>query len=165
MATTKGQLTLANAISMTASIAQNRRLGIIGSIVGLLALMAAILPQWVLPVIAPPPPVDQVVVDTGSRVKDRIVARLKGVEYQAPKRERSLGDQLHGNLSIAAIALGLLAISLAVFSVIFREEKLLAGISAALGVSAIAFELSMLLLGLLFVIAILYVVSNILNLF
>ncbi|QOZ26919.1 hypothetical protein [Bradyrhizobium sp. CCBAU 51753] len=150
---------------MTASIAHNRRLGIIGSIVGLLALMAAILPQWVIPMVAPPPPVDQVVVDTGSRVKDRLIARLKGVEYQAPHREPSLGSRLHGNFSLAAITLGLLAIALAVFSVIFREEKLLAGVSATLGVCAIAVEVSMFLIGVLFVLAILYIVSNMLDWF
>ncbi|MBR0873073.1 hypothetical protein JQ633_22135 [Bradyrhizobium tropiciagri] len=150
---------------MTASVAQNRRLGIIGSIVGLLALMAAVLPQWVIPMVAPPPPVDQVVVDTGSRVKDRLVARLKGVEYQAPHREPSLGSRLHGNLSLAAISLGLLAIAFAVFSVIFREEKLLAGVSATLGVCAIAVEVSMFLIGILFILAILYIVSNMLSWF
>src|SRR5204863_247738 len=68
-----------------------RRLGIIGSIVGVLALMAAVLPHWVVPIVFPPPPADKVIVDTGHRIKDRIVAKVKGVEYQAPKVEKSAG--------------------------------------------------------------------------
>ena len=150
---------------MTGSIAQPRRLGIIGSIVGLLALIAAVLPHWVVPVIDPPPPIDQVVVETGQRVKDRIAARIKGVEYPAPKREKSLGDRLSASLSTTAIALGLLAIAFAVFSLIFREEKLLAGVSATLGVCAIAFEVSMFLIGVLVAIAIIYAVLDHLSLF
>ena len=43
-------------------------------------------------------------------------------------------------LSTGAAALGVIAIALAVFAVIFREEKLLAGIAAVLGVAAIAVQ-------------------------
>lgn len=65
---------------MTEAIARSRRLGSIGSLVGLLALVAAILPHWVLPMIDPPPPIDKVIVDVGHRVKDRLVAHIKGVD-------------------------------------------------------------------------------------
>jgi len=150
---------------MTHSAVQPRRLGIIGSIVGLLALMAAVLPHWVLPVMFPPPPVDQVIVDVGHRLKDRLIARAKGVEYQAPARERSLGDRLSGGFSIAATSLGVLAIIFAVVSLFFREDRLLAGVSAALGVSAIAMEISFIVIGALIVIAIIYAVMDHISLF
>ncbi len=39
--------------SMTSSTLPFRRLGIIGSLVGLLALIAAVLPHWVLPALYP----------------------------------------------------------------------------------------------------------------
>jgi hypothetical protein len=42
----------------------------IGSIVGRLALIAAVLPHWVLPALHPPPPADRVIVDTGHRLKE-----------------------------------------------------------------------------------------------
>jgi hypothetical protein len=71
----------------SSSAVPSRRLGIIGSIVGVLALMAAVLPHWVVPIVFPPPPADQVIVDTGHRIKDRVIARVKGVEYQVPKVE------------------------------------------------------------------------------
>jgi len=137
----------------------------IGSIAGLLALIAAILPHWVVPIVFPPPPVDQVIVDTGTRVKDRIIARIKKVEYQAPRQEKAVGVRFSEGFSIAALSLGLLAIALAIFSLFFREEKLLAGVSVTLGFAAIAVEISFLLIGVLILLAIIYAVANFMNLF
>ena len=132
----------------------------IGSIVGMLALIAAVLPLWVVPIMFPPEPIDQVIVDIGHSVKERLVARAKGVEYQAPRREKSTADRLSQGFSTAAVSLGLLAIVLAVFSRIFREERLLAGISATLGGVAIAVEISFIVIGALVLIAIVYAVMN-----
>ncbi len=150
---------------MTSATLPSRRLGIIGSIVGLLALIAAVLPHWVLPRLYPPPPADQVIVDVGHSLKQRLIARARGVEYQAPKKEESAGYRLGVDFSTAAVSLGLLAIVLAVLALIFREEKLLAGVSAALGVAAIAFEMWFIALGVLLVIAIIYAVTQIIDLF
>jgi len=148
----------------TSSAVPSRRLGIIGSIVGVLALMAAVLPHWVVPMVFPPPPADQVIVDTGHRIKDRVMARVKGVEYQAPKIEKSAGRSWSEAASATAISLGLLAILLSVLSLIFREERLLAGVAALLGTGAIAIEISFVMIGALILIAILYVVGNIIGL-
>jgi hypothetical protein len=150
---------------MTSSTLPSRRLGIIGSLVGLLALIAAVLPHWVLPAMYPPPPADQVIVDTGHRLKERLIARAKGVEYQAPKQQKSTGAPLSGEFSTAAISLGLLAIVMAVLALVFREERLLAGVSATLGITAIAIEISFFVLGVLFIIAIIYAVTQIIDLF
>jgi hypothetical protein len=143
----------------------SRRLGIIGSLIGVLALMAAVLPHWVVPMVFPPPPADQVIVDTGHRIKDRVIARVKGLEYQAPKVEKSAGRSWAEAASAIAISLGLLAILLSVLSLIFREERLLAGVAALLGTGAIAIEISFLMIGALILIAILYVVGNIIGFF
>ncbi|MCP3378830.1 hypothetical protein NLM31_00040 [Bradyrhizobium sp. CCGUVB4N] len=143
----------------------SRRLGVIGSLVGMLAFIAAVLPHWVVPMVYPPPPADQVIVDTGHRIKDRIVARVKGVEYQAPKVEKSAGRSWSEIASVAAISLGLLAILFSVLSLIFREERLLAAVAATLGTGAIAIEISFVMIGALILIAILYVVGNIIGLF
>lgn len=141
------------------------RLGVIGSLIGLLAFIAAVLPHWVVPIVYPPPPVDQVIVDTGHRIKDRIIARVKGVEYQAPKVEKSAGRSWSEAASVTAISLGLLAILLSVLSLIFREERLFAAVAATLGTGAIAVEISFVVIGALILIAILYVVANIIGLF
>ncbi len=153
------------ASATTSSAAPSRRLGIIGSIVGVLALMAAVLPHWVVPIVFPPPPADKVIVDTGHRIKDRIVAKVKGVEYQAPKVEKSAGRSWSETASVTAISLGLLAILLSVLSLIFREERLLAAVAATLGTGAIAIEISFFMMGALILIAILYVIGNIIGLF
>jgi hypothetical protein len=149
----------------TSSALPSRRLGIIGSIVGVLALMAAVLPHWIVPMIFPPPPADQVIVDTGHRIKDRVIARVKGVEYQAPKVEKSAGRSWSETASATAISLGLLAILLSVLALIFREERLLAAVAAILGTGAIEIEISFVMIGALILIAILYVVANIIGLF
>jgi len=153
------------ASATSSSAVPSRRLGIIGSIVGVLALMAAVLPHWVLPIVFPPPPADKVIVDTGHRIKDRIVAKVKGVEYQAPKIEKSAGRSWSETASVTAISLGLLAILLSVLSLIFREERLLAAVAATLGTFAIAIEISFVMIGALILIAILYVIGNIIGLF
>jgi len=150
---------------MSASAPQSRRLGIIGSIAGLLALVAAVLPHWVVPVLYPPPPADKVIVDTGHRIKQRLIARAKDIEYQEPQREESPGHRVIIDLSTAAVSLGLLAIVMAVLALIFREEKLLAGVAAALGVSAIAIEISFFVIGVFVAIAIIYAVLDHIDLF
>ncbi|MFB6459127.1 hypothetical protein [Bradyrhizobium tunisiense] len=152
------------ASATTRSTVPSRRLGIIGSIVGVLALMAAVLPHWVVPIVFPPPPADKVIVDTGQRLKDRVIAKVKGVEYQAPKVEKSTGRSWSETASVTAISLGLLAILLSVLSLIFREDRLLAAVAAALGTGAIAIEISFVMIGALILIAILYVVGNIIGL-
>ncbi|MCP3393329.1 hypothetical protein NLM27_31730 [Bradyrhizobium sp. CCGB12] len=153
------------ASATTSSTVPSRRLGIIGSIVGVLALMAAVLPHWVVPLVFPPPPADKVIVDTGLRIKDRVIAKVKGLEYQAPKVEKSAGRSWSETASVTAISLGLLAILLSVLSLISREERLLAAVAATLGTGAIAIEISFFMIGALILIAILYVVGNIIGLF
>jgi hypothetical protein len=48
---------------------------------------------------------------------------------------------------------------------VFREERLLAGVAAALGSGAIAIEISFLAMGVLMLIVVLYVVANNIGLF
>jgi hypothetical protein len=150
---------------MTSSALPPRRFGMIGCIVGLLAIITAVLPHWVIPIIYPPPPVDQMIVDTGHRLKQRLIARVKGVEYQAPQREKSNAERWNEGLEIGAVSLGLLAIVFSVCSLLFREERILAGVSAALGAGAIAFELVIVAMGALILIAIIYVIMDHLSLF
>ncbi|MEW6642659.1 MAG: hypothetical protein AB1586_19290 [Pseudomonadota bacterium] len=146
------------------SVLPPRRLGVIGSLIGVLALIAAVLPHWVVPLVFPPPPADQVIVDTGHRIKDRLIARAKGIEYQAPKPEKTTGSSLSKTASTAAISLGLLAILFGVLALVFREERLLAAVAGVLGVGAIAVEISFFIIFALILIAVLYVVASIVGL-
>ncbi len=90
---------------------------------------------------------------------------MKGEEYQAPRPEKPAGRSWSETASVTAISLGLLAILLSVLSLIFREERLLAAVAATLGTGAIAIEISFVMIGALILIAILYVIGNIIGLF
>jgi hypothetical protein len=74
---------------------------------------------------------------------DHLVFRTKRLEIrsrEAPE-PRTVSYTWSQGLSTAAVSLGLLAIAFAVLAVILREEKLLAGIAATLGVAAIAVQM------------------------
>jgi hypothetical protein len=143
---------------MTSPSARSRRLGVIGCIVGLLALISAVLPHWVVPAIFPPPPFQEVMVDTGHKWTDRLFGHKKDVQVRTRVRNEGIGDRVSDAFSTAAVSLALLAIVLAVVSLILREEKLIAGVSAALGIVALAIEVSYILMPfvLLILLAILY---------
>jgi hypothetical protein len=141
---------------------RSRIVGSAGAVIGMLALALAVLPSWLLPAVFPPPPVDHVIVDTASRLKARVVAKAQGVEY----RETRSADPAAGwsrACSIGAVSLGLLAIGCAVFSVLRREPLRYAGTAAAIGASAIAFEVAMLALGVLVMLALIALAANYLD--
>jgi hypothetical protein len=130
---------------MPSSAVKPRRLGVIGCIVGLLALVAAVLPPWVVPAIFPPPPFHQVTIDSRPKLKDLLIGHPNGVDHQVRVRDEGIGDRLRDAFSTAAVSLSLLAIVLAVLSLIFREEKLFAGVSAVLGTVALGIEIAYIL--------------------
>jgi hypothetical protein len=78
----------------------------------------------------------------------------QGDRVPRPKARKTDADRWNDGLAIGAVSLGLLAIVFAVCSLILREERLLAGVSTALGVGAIAFELAIVAIGALILIAI-----------
>jgi hypothetical protein len=123
------------------TVRQSRRLGIIGSVVGLLALVVSALTQ-LLPAAHLSGRVGQATEEAGPRGKDHLIFRTKRFEIKSGEtfEQGTVGTTWNEVLSTAAASLGLLAIALAVFAVILREEKLLAGVAAVLGVAAIAVQ-------------------------
>ena len=123
------------------TVRQSRRLGIIGSAVGLLALLVSALTQ-LLPDALLHKPIYQVTEAAGQKDKDHLIFSTKRFEIRSREASEQRTDSYAWNqgLSTAAASLGLLAIVFAVFAVIFREEKLLAGIAATLGAVAIAVQ-------------------------
>lgn len=115
------------------------RFGLIGVIVGFLALAAAVLPLWVLPVIFPPKPIERSVVETARDLRDRAIAVARGTAQPAPRAETQI-DHWYRILATFAVVLALAAIALAVVSFLRREDWRYAGTAAALGVGAVAFE-------------------------
>jgi hypothetical protein len=121
---------------------QSRRLGIIGCAVGLLALLGSALTH-----LLPDPllykPIYQVTEAAGQKDTDHLIFRNKRLEIrsrEAPEQQRTISYTWNQGVSTAVVSLGLLAIVFAVLAVILREEKLLAGIAATLGVAAIAVQ-------------------------
>ena len=125
-------------------VRQSRRLGIIGSIVGLLALLVSALTQ-LLPAVSVSGPARPTTEAAGPADKGRWSFRINRFEIRShevseQRAASTNGTDLNQGLPTAAVALGLLAIAFAVFSVIMKEERLLAGIATALGVTAIAVQ-------------------------
>lgn len=133
--------------------------GIAGTFLGCLAIVAAVLPTWVLPIVAPPPPVDRVVVDTAHKIKDRMIAKAKGVEYQEAKRP----TDWYQILAVVAVSLGVLALIFAAVSFITREPWRFAGAAAALGAGAIVFQFSLLVAGALIGLLLIFIILSYFN--
>jgi len=130
------------------TVRQSRRLGIIGSIVGLLALVVSALTQM-LPTPSVSEPARQTAEAAAPTDKGRWSLHIKGFEIRShgASEQRTAvpagtaGYDWNQTLSTTAVALGLLAIVFAVLSVIMKEERLLAGIAATLGCAAIAVQI------------------------
>jgi hypothetical protein len=126
---------------VTNAARRSRRLGIIGSAVGLLALLVSAL-TYLLPETLLYKPIHPTTEAAAKKETEHLIFRIKRLEIKS----REASEQLPASttweqaLSTTAAALGLLAITFAVFGVIFREEKLLAGIAATLGAAAIAVQ-------------------------
>jgi hypothetical protein len=123
------------------AVRQSRRLGIIGCAVGLLALLASALTH-LLPDALLHKPIYQVTEAAGQKDTDHLIFRTKRLEIRSSEasEQRTVSYTWDQGLSTAAVSLGLLAIAFAVLAVILREEKLLVGVAAALGVAAIAVQ-------------------------
>ena len=99
--------------------------------------------------------------DAGARDKVHWIFRIKRPEIRThDAAEQPAGgtssDSWSQGLSTTAVALGLLAVVFTVFAVILKEEKLLAGIAAVLGCTAIAVQIYWIVI----VIVVLMVLAN-----
>jgi hypothetical protein len=135
---------VARSFQVTNTVRQSRRLGIIGSAVGLLALLVSSL-TYLLPDSLLYRPVTQVTEAAVKKDSEHVILRIKRLEIKSREatapEQRPAGTTWEQALSTAAVSLGLLAIILAVLAVIFREEKLLAGIAVTLGAAAIVVQI------------------------
>ena len=137
------------------TIRRKNWLGIIATLLGCLGIIAAVLPTWVLPLVTPPQPIDEVVVDTAHQIENRLVAKAFGQEYKQPVRK----TDWYKVLSVAAVTLGVGALVFSAVSFVSREPWRFAVAGATLGTGAILFQFSLMiafaLIGILFVAVIL----------
>ena len=141
------------------TVRQSRRLGIIGSIVGLLALLVSALTQLLPAAYLARPVAGQAIEAAAPKAKDHVIFQTKRFEITRSRETpepRPVGTTWNDVLATTAAALGVLAIALAVVAVIFREEKLLPGIAASLGAAAIAVQIWWVLI----IVAIAMVIAN-----
>jgi hypothetical protein len=147
---------------VTEPVRQSRRLGIIGSIVGLLALLVSALTQLLPAAYLAQPAFGQAIEATVPKARDHVIFQTKRFEITKPREapeQRPAGTTWNEVLSTAAAALGVLAIAFAVFAVIFKEERLLAGIADVLGATAIAVQIWWVLI----LVAVAIVIANFLS--
>lgn len=135
---------------MTATQRKNW-LGIIATFLGCLAVIVAVLPTWVLPLVTPPEPVDKIVVTTAQKIKDRLVAKATGTEYKEPIKK----TDWYSLLAVVAVSLGVGALVFSAISFVAHEPWRLAAAGATLGAGAIVFQVSLMiafaLIGILFI--------------
>lgn len=135
---------------------KNPWLGIIATILGCLAVLAAVLPTWVLPLIQPPPPAGKVIVDTAQKVKDRVIAKAKGIEYKEPERKADW----YRILAAAAMTLGAFAIVFAAISFVAHEPWRFAAAAATLGAGAVVFQFSLMVVFAIFGLVLIAIVCS-----
>lgn len=129
--------------------------GTIATFLGCLAVIAAVLPTWVLPLVAPPEPVDKVVVDVAQNIKDRLVAKATGKAFKEPMHKADL----YQIFAVVAVIMGVGALVFSAISFVRHEPWRFAVAGATLGAGSIVFQFSLLiafaLIGILFIAVIL----------
>lgn len=119
--------------------------GCIGLVFALLGLVAAILSPWVVEAIEPErKPIDEVAVAFATKIKDRLIAKMKRQEY-IPPAEADTGLNIAKWYPAGTIALGLSGICFGVCGFCRREDIRVTGSSVAVGMAAIVFQYFLLL--------------------
>lgn len=130
--------------------------GMMATLFGCLAMVVAIIPVWVLPLVLPPDPIDKVVVDTAHEIKNRVVAKAKGIEYREPKKK----TDWYQALAATAVILGVAALVFGAISFVAREPWRFAAAAGALGAGAILFQFSLMVAGAVIAVLFMAVVLN-----
>lgn len=139
---------------------KTRRLGLIGTVLGLVALGVAVFHFFFGP-IEPPPPIENVVAETTIKLKEAITLKLQGREYEAPVQGKALGPDKMVEYSV--IILGFVAIVLGVIGFVQREEWRPSGMALVLGSGAIAFQFAVVVVGALLAVILIGFILSTLN--
>lgn len=122
---------------MEATQSTQSTFGFVGVVVGVVAFGLALAHFWVGP-FSPKPPLEEVVAEKAVKIRDAVVAKLKGEEKATPAQAQSFDtDRV---VTISTIVASFLAIVLAVVSYIRREDKRVSGSAVALGGVALAVQ-------------------------
>ncbi len=120
-------------------VIKQRKLGLIGTILGLLALGIAFF-QFFLGPIEKPPEIEEVIAEKTVKIKEAISAKIKGQEYKSTNDEVSFGpDKI---IELSTVIIGFLAIVFGVMGFIQKEQWRPSCSAIALGVGAITFQVA-----------------------
>src|SRR5262245_43219671 len=115
--------------------------GLVGVVFGCLAIAVAVLPVFVVPLMATPKPRDTGVIERLHGIKDRILAGRNRVERVEPERNAPTRKIAWFEILLATgVILGALAMIFAPMSWIAREPWGLGVTAATLGAGAISIE-------------------------
>lgn len=144
---------------MSADSSPGRTLGVIGILVGFLALAGAFLSPWIQDAIDPPAkPLEETAVDFAERLTEAAAARIKGEVYEPDVA--TVEAKPSRFLFPAIIGLGMVAVGLGLGSLLRSEPKLVGQGAIALGVSAAVVQWSLLIAGALIFILLVWVVLS-----
>jgi hypothetical protein len=106
-------------------------------VIGVVAFGLALVHFWAGP-FSPQPPIEEVVADKAVKIRDAVVAKLKGEEKASLAHTQSFDtDRV---VTIATVVASFLAIVLAVVSYLRREDKRFSGSAVTLGGVALAVQ-------------------------
>ena len=118
--------------------------GLVGLVVGVLALGGALAHFFVGP-INPPPPLETIAAEKVVKIKESIAAKLRGEEL--PQTGTVRGWDADRVVETSTAMTGFLAMVLAIVSFIRREDLRVSGSAAAVGAGAVAFQFVIAALG------------------
>lgn len=118
---------------------------IIGLSLAFVALVAAVMSPWIMEALAPPrKPVDEVVADVAGRLKDRMIAKVKGQEFVPPPVEEPAFD-ISKWYPPGTIGIGAIAMCLGVVGFTRHESLRISSSAVMVGLAAILFQYFLLL--------------------
>jgi len=125
---------------MANAVRRRAVLGWIGIVAGVVSLGIALLLPRILPMVNPPPPIEQSIVERAKSLRDRAMAIVKGTESKPPAVSASRPADWRAYGSIVALALGYLAFVAGILGFVRREDTRVVAGSALLGVCGLVFE-------------------------
>jgi hypothetical protein len=116
------------------------RASLLGLVFGALALILAIIPSYLLPVVYPTPALAAQALDTVDRLKDRAMAKLKGEQYRAAPSHRGERAGWYRAAALATAVCAVLAIIFGAVGYVRNELTRACATAIVFGVAALLLE-------------------------
>ncbi len=138
----------------------SRKFGIIGGVLGLMAFGLALFLFFAGPV-GETKPLEEEAVDFALKIKDVVVAKVKGVEYTAKEPGNQWG--INRTLELVVIGLGFAAVVFGAIGVLTHGDKRANSLAIGIGAAAIVFQFFVVLAGALVFLMLIFIVLSFLG--